>query len=240
MLKIMGRRILIVLTSQGTLGDSLKKTGWYLPELAHPLKAFFDAGFTDSIDIVSPKGGAAPVDPQSAEVFKDDPTCQWLYNNEHAQKLINHTKRACDITSSNYCAVIYPGGHGPMFDLACDKEIAQVASDIFKDGGLVAACCHGPAGLVPVKDGDGNSIVRDRKVTCFTNSEEKEIEMTSLVPFALETKLKELGCNFCCAEDFQEHVVVDNRLITGQNSQSSKAFSDAVLQHLKEAHGANT
>ncbi|KAK3760565.1 hypothetical protein RRG08_022848 [Elysia crispata] len=236
----MGKRILIVLTSQDTLGDSKQKTGWYLPELAHPLKALFDAGYTETVDIVSPKGGVAPVDPQSAEVFKDDPTCLWLHNNAYAQNLIRNTKQACDITSSNYCAVVYPGGHGPMFDLACNEEIGKIASDVFKDGGLVAACCHGPAGLVPVKDNDGNSIVHGRKVTCFTNSEEKAIEMTSLVPFALETKLKELGCNFRCGEDFQAHVVVDGRLITGQNSQSSRAFSDAVLRHVKEALDADS
>ncbi|GFS01521.1 thiamine biosynthesis protein ThiJ [Elysia marginata] len=236
----MGKKILIVLTSHGTLGDSELKTGWYLPELAHPLKVLFDAGYTDLVEIVSPKGGLAPVDPQSAEVFKDDPTCQWLYNNSHAQNLINHTKKASDIAFSDYCAVVYPGGHGPMFDLAFDVEIAKITSNVFSDGGLVAACCHGPAGLVPVKDKSGNSIVHGRKITCFTNSEETAIEMTSLVPFALETKLKELGGKFSSADDFQEHVLVDGRLITGQNSQSSSAFSLAVLAQVKQLLAADT
>ncbi|GFO38200.1 thiamine biosynthesis protein thij [Plakobranchus ocellatus] len=231
---MMGKRILVVLTSQGTLGETAHKTGWYLPELAHPLKVLFDAGYKDLIDSISPKGGLAPLDPQSEEAFKDDPTCQWLHKDADAKNLINHTKLPRNIVSSDYCAVLYPGGHGPMFDLACNEEVAKIASDVYKRGGLVAACCHGPAGLVPVKDAAGNSIVQNRKVTCFTNSEEKAIEMTSLVPFALETRLRELGGNFVARDDFQENVLIDGRLITGQNSQSSSAFSEAVLKLYKE------
>ncbi|GFO38206.1 thiamine biosynthesis protein thij [Plakobranchus ocellatus] len=204
----MGKRILIILTSQATLGATDHKTGWYLPELAHPLKVLFDAGYKDVIDSVSPKGGVAPLDPSSVEAFKDDPSCQWLLKDADAQKLINQTKQPGSIVSSDYCAVIYPGGHGPMFDLASNADIGKVASDVYKNGGLVAAVCHGPAGLIPVKDESGNPIVKGRKVTSFTNAEEDAVKLTALMPFPLETKLKELGGNFQGKANFQNNVLV--------------------------------
>ncbi|KAH9502528.1 plasma membrane heat shock protein [Bulinus truncatus] len=143
----MGKKILIVLTSADKIPATGKPTGWYLPELAHPYKELIDAGFTD-IDAISPKGGKSPLDTSSIEAFKDDAACQWFQKDAKAQSLVNNTKTPSQITASDYSAVLYPGGHGPMFDLATDQTIAKITAQIYEKGGVVAAVCHGPAGLL--------------------------------------------------------------------------------------------
>lgn len=222
----MGKKILIILTSADKMGSTGKPTGWYLPELAHPYKVLVDAGF--EMDSVSPKGGKSPVDPGSVDAYKDDPICQWFQKDDKAQAIVNNTKTAKEINPSDYVAVLYPGGHGPMFDLATDAEIAEIASKVFSNGGVVAAVCHGPAGLVPVKV-DGKPIVYGRKVTAFSNAEEDVMQLSSSMPFMLETKLREQGGLYKAADLWQKNVMVDGKLITGQNPNSAQGIAEAML-----------
>ncbi|XP_059156575.1 uncharacterized protein LOC131941358 [Physella acuta] len=225
----MSKKILVVLTSVDKFPATGKPTGWYLPELAHPYKVLLDSGFTN-IDVISPKGGVAPLDPNSS---KDDDVCQWFLNDAAAQALVNNTKTPSQVKASDYAAVLYPGGHGPMFDLATDETIAKITAHVYDHGGVVAAVCHGPAGLVPIKLADGSSIVKGKKVTCFSNDEEDAVQLSDQMPFMLETRLGQLGASFSKADKWQENVVVDGRLITGQNPASSTSLGKALVAQLK-------
>ncbi|CAG5129762.1 unnamed protein product [Candidula unifasciata] len=228
----MGKKVLVILTSADKFPATGKPTGWYLPELAHPYKVLVDAGVTD-IDSISPKGGKAPLDPTSVEQFKDDAVCQWFLKDAKAQALVNNTKTPTQVKASDYAAVLFPGGHGPMFDLATDAEIARITAEVYEKGGVVAAVCHGPAGLVPVKLSNGDPLVKGKKVTSFTNAEEDAVDLSKYMPFMLETRLEELGATFSKADNWQEHVVVDGRLITGQNPASSTKLGKSILELLK-------
>jgi len=228
----MTKKVLIVLTSCDKMATTGAATGWYLPELAHPYKVLKDAGFTD-IDVISPKGGQSPLDPGSAEAFKDDPVCQWFLSDATAQSMVKTTKKASQVNAKDYAAVLYPGGHGPMFDLATDAEIAAITASIYDAGGVVAAVCHGPAGLVPVRLSSGESILKGKQVTAFSNSEESAVGLTEAMPFALETKLCDLGGVFQKADDWQVKVVTDGRLITGQNPASSSELAEQLVKQLR-------
>ncbi|KAI8797242.1 glutathione-independent glyoxalase [Biomphalaria glabrata] len=228
----MVKKVLIILTSADKIPATGKPTGWYLPELAHPYKVLVDAGFTD-IDAISPKGGKAPLDQSSIDAFKDDSACQWFLKDPKAQSLVNNTKTPSQVKASDYAAVLYPGGHGPMFDLATDQAIGKISAQIYDNGGIVAAVCHGPAGLVPVTLANGTSIVKGKKVTCFTNSEEDAVDLSKYMPFMLETRLVELGATFSKADNWKENVVVDGKLITGQNPASSASLGKALVSLLQ-------
>ncbi|CAL1538877.1 unnamed protein product [Lymnaea stagnalis] len=228
----MGKKILVILTSADKFPTTGKPTGWYLPELAHPYKVLVDAGFTE-FDAISPKGGKAPLDADSIEAFKDDAACQWFLKDAKAQALVNNTKVASQVKASEYDAVLFPGGHGPMFDLATDATIAKITAQVYDKGGVVAAVCHGPAGLVPVKLANGDSIVKGKKVTSFSNNEEDAVKLSEYMPFMLETRLVELGATFSKADNWKENVVVDGRLITGQNPASSSSLGKAIVAQLK-------
>uniref|UniRef100_A0A0B6Y982 DJ-1/PfpI domain-containing protein n=1 Tax=Arion vulgaris TaxID=1028688 RepID=A0A0B6Y982_9EUPU len=224
-------KVLIVLTSTDKFPSTGKPTGWYLPELAHPFKVLVDSGKV-TFDSISPKGGKAPLDQDSVVQFKDDAACQWFLKDAKAQELVNNTKTPSQVKASDYHAVLYPGGHGPMFDLATDTSIAKIAAEVYEKGGVVAAVCHGPAALVPIKLSNGDSIVKGKKVTCFTNDEEDAVALSKYMPFMLETKLQELGATFNKAENWAENVVVDGKLITGQNPASSAKLGKSILQLL--------
>jgi len=228
----MAKKILIILTSADKIPALDIPTGWYLPELAHPYKVLEDAGM--SVDIVSPKGGEAPMDPGSADAFKDDPVCQWFMKNATAQALIKNTKTLSQINAKDYRAVFYPGGHGPMFDLASDVGIAALTAQVYEAGGVVAAVCHGPAALVPIKLSNGDALVKGKRVTAFSNAEEEAVKLTSAMPFSLEDKLVELGAKFEKKDLWQEYVVRDGRLITGQNPASSTALALEFVKVTKE------
>jgi putative intracellular protease/amidase len=227
----MGKKVLIILTSADKFPTTGKSTGWFLPELAHPYKVLVEAGI--DFDSISPKGGKSPLDPSSVEQFKDDATCQWFQKDAKAQALVNNTKTPGQVKASDYAAVLYPGGHGPMFDLATNTDIAKLTAEVYQNGGVVAAVCHGPAGLVPVKLANGDSIVKGKKVTSFTNDEEDALDFSKYMPFMLETRLGELGATFSKAGNWQENVVVDGKLITGQNPASSAKLGKAILELIK-------
>lgn len=223
----MKKKILFVVTSHDTKGSTGEKTGYYLGEVSHPWKVLKDAGY--EIDFVSPKGGNPPVDgfdlsdPENAAFWEDK-----YYHNK-----ITHSLKPAEVKAADYAAIYYAGGHGAMWDLPGNEEIAQLAADIYQHNGVVAAVCHGPAGLVNIKLKDGSYLVAGKKINGFSNEEEAAVKLTDVVPFLLEDKLKERGGVYEKSAPWQSHVTVDQRLITGQNPQSAKAVGQAVRDALK-------
>ena len=221
-------KILFVVTSHGELGNTGKSTGYYLSEVTHPWNVLNSTGY--EIDFVSPKGGKAPVD----DFDLSDSINSKFWKNDVYRKKIQNTMKPTEVNPSEYVAIHYAGGHGTMWDFAGNEQIASIASQIYENKGVVSAVCHGPAGLVNVKLSNGNYLVKNKKVSAFTNEEEKAVELDSVVPFLLENKLKERGAHFEQSGLWQKQVSVDQRLVTGQNPQSAAAVGQATLEKLKE------
>ena len=222
------KKILFVLTSHDELGETGKKTGFYLSEAAHPWKVLSEAGY--EIDFVSPKGGLPPIDGFDLK----DPVSKEFWENTEIQRKLNNTLTPDKVVTGNYCAIFYAGGHGTMWDLKDNNQLAKVAARIYEDNGVVAAVCHGPAGLVDIKLSDGSYLVSGKHVNSFTNEEEAAVGLTDVVPFALESALIDRGAIFEKTENFQQKVVVDERLVTGQNPASAQKVGEEVLNVLKE------
>jgi putative intracellular protease/amidase len=223
-------RILIVLTSHDALGSTGEKTGFWLEELASPYYVLKDAGAR--ITLASPKGGQPPVDPKSnapewqteaTRRFEDDP---------EAKAVLARSKPLSDLDAGDYDAIFFPGGHGPMWDYPGNKALAHLIEAFDKEGKPIGAVCHGPAALVSAKRSDGAPLVRGRKVTGFTNGEEAAVELTGVVPFLLEDKLKELGGEYVKGPDFESFVVADGHIVTGQNPASSVSAAEKLLEVL--------
>jgi len=223
----MKKKILFVVTSHDTKGNTGEKTGYYLSEVSHPWKVLTDAGY--EIDFVSPKGGNPPVD--GFDLSDADNKTFW--EDSVAHKKITHSLQPADVKPSDYAAIYYAGGHGAMWDLPNDTAIAKIAADIYEHNGIVAAVCHGPAGLVNIKLQDGYYLIKDKKINGFSNEEESLVKLTEVVPFLLENKLKERGGIYEKSAPWQPHVTVDQRLITGQNPQSAKAVGEAIERSLQ-------
>jgi putative intracellular protease/amidase len=222
-------KILMVLTSHDKLGDTGRKTGFWLEEFAAPYYTFLDAGA--AVTVASPKGGQPPLDPKSdtpegqtdlTRRFKQDPS---------AQAVLAKTLKLSDIKAADYDAVFYPGGHGPMWDLTEDTHSIALIEAFYNAGKPVAAVCHAPAVLHRVKF-RGESIVKGKRVTGFTNGEEAVVQLTKIVPFLVEDELKRLGGIYEKAADWASFVITDGRLVTGQNPASSKAAAEALLKLL--------
>ncbi len=199
------QKVLIVLTSHDTLGETGKETGFYLPEVTHPLDAFTRAGLT--IDFVSPKGGKAPM----VGVDLEDPLNQAFLEDSEQVTRVENTLHPAQIDPAEYSAIFYAGGHGTMWDFADNQELAAIAAAIYEAGGVVGAVCHGPAALVNLKLSDGEYLVANKTVAAFTNEEEAAVGLTDIVPFLLESKLIERGANFTKVANFQAHVVASAR-----------------------------
>jgi putative intracellular protease/amidase len=222
----MKKKILFVVTSHDRKGNTGEPTGYYLSEVSHPWEVLREAGY--EIDIVSPKGGKAPVDGFDLK----DPVNKEFWENEASRKKVENTLRPDQVNPENYVAIFYAGGHGAMWDLAENNELASLAARIYEQGGIVSAVCHGPAGLVNIKLSDGTYLVSGKKVNAFTNEEEKAVKLENVVPFSLENKLIERGARFEKSGLWQSHVAVDQRVITGQNPASAKAVAGAVVAGL--------
>ena len=217
-------RALLVVTSHGRLGDTGRATGYYLPEVTHPYLALTDAGV--AVNIASPRGGRAPLDPASSG--KEDPAnARFLASPADAARL-EQTLRLAEVDPAGYRAVVFAGGHGTMWDFAGDRDIQRIAAAIDQAGGVVAALCHGPAALVNLTLPSGDHLVRGKNLTGFSNAEEQAAGLAEVVPFALETRLVERGAVYHRADLWQEKVVVDGRLVTGQNPASAAALGRAV------------
>ena len=222
-------KILMVLTSHDKLGDTGRKTGFWLEEFAAPYYTFLDAGA--AVTVASPKGGQPPLDPVSdapegqtdlTRRFKQDPA---------AQGVLAKTVRLAGIKAADYDAVFYPGGHGPMWDLAEDPHSIALIEAFYNAGKPVAAICHAPGVLHRVKF-QGQAIVMGKRVTGFTNGEEEAVHLTKVVPFLVEDELKRLGGLYEKAADWASFAITDGKLVTGQNPASSRAGAEALLKLL--------
>ena len=222
--------ILMVLTSHDRLGDTGRKTGFWLEEFAAPYYVFKDAGA--QVALASPKGGQPPLDPRSDEPAAQTASTKRFKADANAQKALANTTKLSDISASHYDAVFYPGGHGPLWDLAEDPNSIALIEAIYAAGKPVAAVCHGPAALRHAKAEDGPPLVKGKSVTGFSNTEEAAVGLTNVVPFLVEDMLKANGGDYSKADNWEPYVVVDGNLITGQNPASSKGGASALLQQL--------
>lgn len=226
-------KILMVVTSHGQLGDSGRATGLWLEELASPWYVFKDAGA--DITLASPAGGQPPIDPNSeAQDSQTDATRRFRADTQAMQALAN-TRKLADIDREGYDAVFYPGGHGPLWDLADNEDSRLLIDAMYAAGKPVAAVCHGVAALRKALGPYGLPLLRGKAATGFSDSEEMAAGLTDAVPFLVEDMLKENGAEYSRAADWQEHVVVSGNLITGQNPASSTGTAKAVLQQLTPA-----
>lgn len=226
-------QVLIVLTSHDELGGTGRKTGFWLEELAAPYYRFGEAGA--EITLASPKGGQPPLDPVSDEpAFQTDQTRRFKADPQAAAALAS-TVRLSSVSAGDFDAVFYPGGHGPLWDLAEDADSVRLIEATLRAGKPVALVCHAPGVLRHATSEDGTPLVRGRRVTGFTDSEEAAAELTGVVPFLVEDELRKLGGNFSKAADWAPHVVEDGLIITGQNPASSGPAADALITLLTNA-----
>lgn len=225
-------KILMVLTSHGELGDTGHKTGFWLEEFAAPYYAFVDAGA--EVTLASVAGGQPPVDPRSSEPESQTEATRRFEQDEQAKAQLAQTLPLTEVNPDEFDALFFPGGHGPMWDLASSEANARLVEAFYQQGKVIGAVCHGPAALVLAKDGQGQSILQGKQVTGFTNEEEVAVALDQVVPFALETRLQELSGQFNGGAKFEPNVVVDGLLVTGQNPPSSEPAAKAVIQALKQ------
>jgi putative intracellular protease/amidase len=223
-------KILMVMTSHDRLGDTGKRTGLWLEEFAAPYYVFQDAGA--DITLTSPKGGQPPVDPRSEEPNAQTPATIRFKQDKKAVTALAQTIMISSVSADDYDAVFYPGGHGPLWDLAEDPNSINLIDAIYAAGKIVAAVCHGPAVFRHTKAPDGSPLVKGKSVTGFSNAEEAAVGLTDVVPFLVEDMLKENGGIYSKAANWQPHVVVYGNLITGQNPASAEDGAKIVLQQL--------
>lgn len=226
-------KILFVLTSHDQLGNTGKKTGFWLEEFAAPYYALKDAGA--ELTLASPHGGQPPLDPKSSDPSAQTDATRRFGADPAAQAELANTRKLVDVRAADYDAVFYPGGHGPLWDLAEDKYSVALIEQALAAGKPVAAVCHAPGVLRHVKAQDGEPLVNSRKVTGFSNSEEAAVGLTEVVPFLVEDMLAANGGEYSKAADWAPHVVVDGLLITGQNPASSEPVAKALLDKLRGA-----
>jgi len=219
--------ILIVLTSHDKLGDTEHKTGFWLEELASPYYVFKDNDA--NITLASPLGGQPPVDPKSDEPDFQTKATKRFQADVEAQKKLSSTVKLSSVNPDEYDAVFYPGGHGPLWDLAQDKDSITIIEKAFAQNKLLGLVCHAPGVLLNTKGTDGKALVNNKRVTGFTNGEEDAVQLTDIVPFLVEDMLKENGGLYNKAEDWHPHIETDGNLVTGQNPASSTAVAEKML-----------
>ncbi|KKX48035.1 MULTISPECIES: type 1 glutamine amidotransferase domain-containing protein [Sphingobacterium] len=220
-------KVLVVLTSHDQLGDTGNKTGFWVEEFAAPYYVLADAGV--NVTIASPKGGQPPIDPKSAlPEFQTEATKRFDEDKELKIKLANSIPLK-EISEQDYDAIFYPGGHGPLWDLTNDKTSIALIEAFWRNNKPVAAVCHAPGVLRFVKDTNGSSLVKGKKVTGFSNSEEEAVQLTNVVPFLVEDELVKLGGIYSKGEDWNSYVLKDGNLITGQNPGSSEETAKELL-----------
>ncbi len=223
-------KIIMVLTSHDQLGDSGEKTGFWLEEFAAPYYVFKDAGA--EITLASPLGGQPPMDPKSNEPDAETASTKRFKADAESRKALANTVKLSDISSRDYDAVFYPGGHGPLWDLAEDSLSVALIESMHAMEKPVAAVCHAPCVFKHALKPTGSPVVKGANVTCFTNSEEAAVGLSDVVPFSVEDMLKQYGGKFSRTDNWKPHVVVDGHLITGQNPASSEAVAKALLDQL--------
>ena len=223
-------KVLFVITNHEELGDTGKKTGYFLREVSYPYKAITEAGY--NIDFVSPKGGPTPMDPGSNDM--DDEVNKAFTDDASIMNRLQNTMSPSEINPDNYDAIMYAGGHGTVWDFPDSEALAMIAVNIYEHGGVLGAICHGPAGLVNMKLKDGTYLVAGKRVASFTDEEERAIELENVVPFLLASKLEERGAIHTKTENFKPYVEVDGRLVTAQNPPSAKSMGEVMVKVLSE------
>jgi putative intracellular protease/amidase len=225
-------KILMVLTSHDQLGNTGKKTGFWLEEFAAPYYVFRDAGV--DITLASPKGGQPPLDPKSDAPDAQTEATRRFKEDKEAQAALASTVPLAGVDLKQFDAIFYPGGHGPLWDLAQDQHSIRAIEAMYRAGKGVALVCHAPGALKNTRGPDGAPLVRGKRVTGFTNTEEAAVGLTDVVPFLVEDALKEAGGQYSKAGDWQPYVLTDGNLITGQNPASSEPAARALLDLLKK------
>ncbi len=223
-------KILMVITSHDQLGNTGKKTGFWLEEFAAPYYVFKDAGI--EVTLASPKGGQPPIDPKSDDPGMQTDPMRRFKEDAAAKQHLATTLTLDQVKADDFDAVFYPGGHGPLWDLTEDKRSIALLEAFDRAGKPIAAVCHAPGVLRHVKGADGQPLVKGRKVTGFTNSEEEALQLTKVVPYLVEDVLKQLGGEFSRTDDWGSYAITDGRLVTGQNPASSDAGARALLKVL--------
>lgn len=227
----MDMKILMVLTSHDEMGDSGEKTGFWLEEFASPYYVFKDAGA--EVVLASPKGGQPPVDPRSdAEGAQTEATRRFKQDAD-AQEALAHTAKLADVAGQTFDAVFYPGGHGPLWDLAEDADSIALIEKTYADGTPLGLVCHAPGVLRRAKNRSGGPLVHGRRVTGFSNSEEAAVGLTDVVPFLVQDALVENGADYVRGEDWTSYVVSDDNLVTGQNPASSASAAKTLISQLQ-------
>jgi len=224
-------KILMVLTSHEALGNTGLKTGFWLEEFTAPYYAFKDAGA--EIVLASPKGGQPPLDPKSNEADFQTESTQRFDNDKDAQSVLANTVQLSTINSADFDAVFYPGGHGPLWDLAQNKHSITLLEQFYQANKPTGLVCHALAALQQTKTADQKPLVTGKSVTGFSNSEEDAVQLTDIVPFLVEDMLIENGATYSKGDDWTSYITIDNNLITGQNPASSTAVAIAMLEQLK-------
>lgn len=225
--------ILIVLTSHDALGDSGRKTGLWFEELAEPYYAFVDAGAR--VDLASMAGGKVPIDPHSLHSSGNPPSVDRFLKDKEAMRKLEASLRVDSVSGERYSAIFLPGGHGTMWDLPESASLAALLTTAWRDGKVLAAVCHGPAGLLNVRDATGRPLVAGKRVSAFTDAEEAAVGLAQVVPFALETRLRGMGARFESGPNFGIYTVRDGKLITGQNPASSAEVARLTLEAVTRA-----
>ena len=224
------RKILIPVTNHGTLGNTDEKNGTYAPELTHALEVFLAAGF--EYQIISIKGGVAPL--YGTDIEGDEVNASVLADSEF-QRQIQNTLTASEVNIKEFDGIFYPGGFGCLTDLAEDKTVAAVAARHIEQGGVVGAVCHGPAALLPIVLSNGNKLLADKQVTAFTREEEVDFATINKIPYLLEESLSRSAAKFSKVQPWGEHVVVDGRLVTGQNPASAHGVAVAMKDLMSQS-----
>ena len=224
------KKVLFVVTSHDKLGNTGEKTGFWTEEFAAPYYELLDKGF--SIDVATPLGGQPPIDPKSEDPSSVTEDSKRYHNDKELLEKMKNTLKLSDVNQADYDAVFYPGGHGPLWDLAEDKTSIALIEAFYTNNKPVAFVCHSPGVLKDVKV-NGDYLVKGKKVTGFSNTEEEAVGLTKVVPFLLEDKLKENGATYSKKENWEPYAVEDGLLITGQNPASSKLVAQKLIQHLK-------
>ena len=235
-------KILIVLTSHSQLGNTDKETGFWLPELTLPYYKFKEAGY--AVDVASIKGGIAPLDQKIFQYKDEEKSNQMFLKNAELMSKVFKTLALSKIDPKKYKAILYAGGSGTMWDFPNNEDVKRITSEIYENNGIVSAVCHGPSALVNVKLSNGKYLISGKKITSFTNEEEEDlnfkdrkgkvIEMKNILPFLLQDKLIERGANYASGKAWKENVIVDGRLITGQNSESASKVAEKVIEYLQK------
>ncbi len=224
------KKILFVLTSHDQLGDTGKKTGFWIEEFAAPYYLLKDKGV--DITLASPKGGQPPIDPSSEASESQTPATERFNGDKETQDLLSKTLKLDAVNQSDYDAVFYPGGHGPLWDLAEDAQSIALIESFYNNNKPISAVCHAPAVFRHTKNTDGTPLVQGKKVTGFSNSEEEAVQLTNVVPFLVENMLQENGGTYSKGDDWSPYALEDGLIITGQNPASSVLVAELLLNKL--------